>query len=85
MVGRLRADPEQKQDFGDRTVTQGIDTQRPITEALLWQFLRLSESDAAVWASLWWLGQECRGARFAHGREARLRRPVVDSFFPRPL
>ncbi|MFC1458691.1 hypothetical protein ACETIH_18725, partial [Microvirga arabica] len=37
MVGRPRADPEQKQDFGDRTVTQGLDTQRPITEALLWQ------------------------------------------------
>jgi hypothetical protein len=37
MVGRPCADPEQKQDFGDRTVTQGIDTQRPITEALLWQ------------------------------------------------
>src|SRR5215211_6574312 len=34
MVGRPRADPEQKQDFGDRTVTQGLDTQRPITEAL---------------------------------------------------
>jgi hypothetical protein len=34
MVGRPYADPEQKQDFGDRTVTQGIDTQRPITEAL---------------------------------------------------
>jgi hypothetical protein len=37
MVGRPRADPEQKQDFGDETVTQGLDTQRPITEALLWQ------------------------------------------------
>jgi hypothetical protein len=37
MVGRPRADPEQKQDFGDRTVTQGLDSQRPITEALLWQ------------------------------------------------
>jgi hypothetical protein len=34
MVGRPYADPEQKQGFGDRTVTQGIDTQRPITEAL---------------------------------------------------
>ncbi len=34
MVGRPRADPEQKQDFGDETVTQGLDTQRPITEAL---------------------------------------------------
>jgi hypothetical protein len=41
MVGRPCADPEQKQDFGDRTVTQGLDTQRPITEALLWQNLRL--------------------------------------------
>jgi hypothetical protein len=38
MVGRLRADPEQKQDFGDVIVTQGIDTQWPITEALLWRF-----------------------------------------------
>ena len=34
MVGRPCADPEQKQDFGDRTVTQGLDTQWPITEAL---------------------------------------------------
>ena len=34
IVGRPRADPEQKQDFGDRTVTQGLDTHRPITEAL---------------------------------------------------
>ena len=34
MVGRPHADPEQKQDFGDRTVTQGIDIQRSITEAL---------------------------------------------------
>ena len=34
MVGRPCADPEQKQDFGERTVTQGIDTQRPITEAV---------------------------------------------------
>jgi hypothetical protein len=36
MVGRPRADPEQKQDFGGKTVTQGIDTQQPITEALLY-------------------------------------------------
>jgi hypothetical protein len=42
MVGRPRADPEQKQDFGDRTVTQGIDTQRPITEALQLHLLVLS-------------------------------------------
>ena len=34
MVGWLHANPEQKQDFGDVTLTQGIDTQRPITEAL---------------------------------------------------
>ncbi len=34
MVGRPYADPEQKQGFGDRTVTHEIDTQRPITEAL---------------------------------------------------
>jgi hypothetical protein len=33
-VWQLRADHEQKQDFGDRTVTQGLDTQWPITEAL---------------------------------------------------
>src|SRR5215211_6771362 len=32
MLGRPRADHEQKQDFGDRTVTQGLDTQWPITE-----------------------------------------------------
>jgi hypothetical protein len=34
MMGWLHANPEQKQDFGDVTLTQGIDTQRPITEAL---------------------------------------------------
>src|SRR5918999_1124206 len=34
MVWQLRADHEQKQDFGDVTVTRGLDTQRPITEAL---------------------------------------------------
>jgi hypothetical protein len=31
---RLRADPEQKQEFGDVTITQGLDAKRPITEAL---------------------------------------------------
>jgi two-component sensor histidine kinase len=44
MVGRPRADPEQKQDFGDETVTQGLDTQRPITEALLAMSLLLAIS-----------------------------------------
>ena len=41
MVGRLWADPEQKQDFGDVTVTQGLDTQPPITGALqiLWGWI----------------------------------------------
>jgi hypothetical protein len=37
-VWRLRADPEQKQDFSDVTVTQGLDTRRPITEALQLRF-----------------------------------------------
>ena len=41
MVGRPRVDPEQKQDFGDRTVTQGLDTQRPIPEALQSRFAGL--------------------------------------------
>ena len=34
IVWQLFADHEQKQDFGDVTVTQGLDTQRPTTEAL---------------------------------------------------
>ena len=38
MVGRPCADPEQKQDFGDVTITQGLDTHRPIPEALQLQF-----------------------------------------------
>jgi hypothetical protein len=37
MMWRLRADHEQKQEFGDVTITQGLDAKRPITEALLWQ------------------------------------------------
>ncbi len=44
IVWQLRADPEQKQDFGDVTVTQGLDTQRPITEALQLRFWMISES-----------------------------------------
>jgi hypothetical protein len=44
MVGRLRADPEQKQDFGGVTITQGLDTHRPITEALQLRFCLTSES-----------------------------------------
>src|SRR5215213_7055477 len=34
MVWQLQADPEQKQELGDRTVTRGLDASRPITEAL---------------------------------------------------
>jgi hypothetical protein len=44
MVGRHHADPEQKQDFGDVTITRGLDANRPITEALQLQFRRISES-----------------------------------------
>ena len=44
IVWQLRADHEQKQDIGDVTVTQGLDTQRPITEALQLRFLMISES-----------------------------------------
>ena len=43
IVWQLRADHEQKQDFGDRTVTQGLDTQRPITEALQLRLLGISD------------------------------------------
>ncbi len=53
MVGRCHADPEQKQDFGDRTITPGIDTTGPITEALLWHFYHRTQSEAgaAEWTS----------------------------------
>jgi hypothetical protein len=34
MMWRLRADHEQKHDFGGVTITQGLDAKRPITEAL---------------------------------------------------
>src|SRR5215207_7969595 len=34
MMWQLLADHEQKQGFGDVTVTQGLDAKRPITEAL---------------------------------------------------
>src|SRR5215212_3701191 len=34
MVWQLQADPEQKQELGDVTITRGLDASRPITEAL---------------------------------------------------
>src|SRR5215212_3386588 len=47
---------QKKQDFGDRTVTQGLDTQRPITEALPWQINGLVRFAAAsfVWGAKRW-------------------------------
>ena len=75
MVGRPCADPEQKQDFGDVTVTQGLDATRPITEALPWQINGLVGNAAASFAQAGakrWQGMIERTGRVIFGAGWRL-------------
>jgi len=58
------ADHEQKQELGDETITRGLDTTRPITEALLWHSggNGLAGKRFRPW---------CRGWERGHGRDGR--------------
>ena len=42
------ADHEQKQELGDETITRGLDTTRPITEALPWHSIRLLQAEVGL-------------------------------------
>ncbi len=48
MLWQLRADHEQKQELGGATITRGLDTQRPITEVLLWDFSQKELKDQGL-------------------------------------
>jgi hypothetical protein len=82
------ADPGQKRDLGDWMTQKGIDSSRPVTEALLWQnpFAPVFFKDLflAVWTSLRRRPKDEIDYGVTYGRHCWLRRRSVDSFFSAP-